>query len=694
MNRHLVLLGGLWTSVAIAQTQPDVLPRRDTLRATELDTVVVTPERSATTVHASTVALSVIRGSLVRQLPVRSVAAALVLAPGVAVIDANSMGGSPRVVVRGFYGGGETDYLPALIDGVPVAALGSGAVDWDMLARSGIGRLEIVRGGSSYIRGDAALAGAVNLVSDNFSPFTWRLAGGNRNLRDATIWARRERGNANLDLALDHQASDGYRVHEQRRASTLSAKFGLGGPTRAISIFGSSHAREFDDPGPLLTTTTDRRAANQFFRFDQTTEKLHRVGVNIMQAFGQATASGYLVGEYATGNQVRTLPLSPDFGDTKQRRSEAPRVLASTQFELGDDSPGWRGHMLAGVDASLGRLRSRYADVASGTEADYAAASGDPGPLGPRSTARRETLAGFIYWQVRPASPVRVSVSSRLDHLHDTFRPSASGAATVTAAHQAISPRAAVNVALPTPAGSATNLYVSLSRVFKAPTLDQLFDERTIPIPFPPFSATVSNPSLVPQRGTAAEAGFFETWRVGSASRLGISGAAYRERMRDELDFDVATFRYINIGRSLHRGIELGSTLTGDAGWLVTANIARQQVLAEAGQFDGKQLKAIPRRIASAAASIPLGHGFTAGLLATSLGGAFIDDENTRPLPGYTRIDARLGLPLGRVRLTFDAMNALDRRYDATAFPDPAGSGVNYRYPAAGRVYVIGLESR
>ena len=42
----------------------------------------------------------------------------------------------------------------------------------------------------------------------------------------------------------------------------------------------------------------------------------------------------------------------------------------------------------------------------------------------------------------------------------------------------------------------------------------------------------------------------------------------------------------------------------------------------------------------------------------------------------------------------FDLLNAFDRRYDVTGFPDPAGSGAIYRYPAAGRVLVIGLESR
>jgi outer membrane receptor protein involved in Fe transport len=408
----------------------------------------------------------------------------------------------------------------------------------------------------------------------------------------------------------------------------------------------------------------------------------------------RATVSGYLTGEYAAGDAVKTLPLSPDFGDTKRRRTEAPRLLASTQVEVGDDLSGRPGRLIAGIDASIGRLKSRYADVATGTVGDYSAADGSSGTYRAWSSARRAAAAEFITWQVRPANPIRIAVSSRLDHLRDSFRPADAGSGSQAAAsHTAVSPRIGANLALPAVSGLATNLYFSLGRVFKAATLDQLFDDRAIPIPVPPFSATISNPLLEPQRGTALEGGLYQTWQLPGLTRLDLSAAAYRERMRDELDFDVGTFRYVNLGRSLHRGIELGATLTGNAKWIVLGSIARQRVVAEGGQFDGRQLKAVPRRIASADFSLPLGLGITAGILANSVGGAFVDDENSRPLAGYTRIDVRLGVPIGRVRATLDVMNAFNRRYDATAFPDPAGSGIDYRYPAAGRLFVVGVES-
>jgi outer membrane receptor protein involved in Fe transport len=105
-------------------------------------------------------------------------------------------------------------------------------------------------------------------------------------------------------------------------------------------------------------------------------------------------------------------------------------------------------------------------------------------------------------------------------------------------------------------------------------------------------------------------------------------------------------------------------------------------------------LKAIPRSLASAGADLRLWRALSGGLLVSSVGGAFIDDANAVPLKGYRRVDVRIGIPIGGLRLTIDAMNALGRTYDATAFPDPAGSAVTYRYPAAGRVFVVGVESR
>jgi len=565
-----------------------------------------------------------------------------------------------------------------------------------MLPPGAFSRVELVRGATSYMHGDAAVGGTLNALSP-LSPreLSWRAAGGSYGVADAALRASRTVGEIVAGIDADYRQSDGYRIGDYSAASNVHAKIERYGSASSLTGFILLHGRQYDDPGPLLSTTADRRAQNPFFRLDHGYERADRAGVTGTRLMESARLSGYIVGEYATSRAVKTLPLSTDFADTKLRRTRAPRALASGQVELGNDVAGELGRLVAGVDASAGKLTSRYADIVAGDLNAYAASDGSPAPSAPPSAASRKSLAGFVNWQLRPITPLRFSLGARIDRIADKFTPSSgSGGNSESETHQAVSPRVALNLALPASQRMATNLFVATGRAFKAPTLDQLFDDRAIPIPVPPFSTTVSNPDLVPQRGTSVEGGLYQSWTPAKGSRIDWSAALYEQKMRDELDFDITTFRYVNIGRSRHRGAELGLSAEAAGRWFVFGNFTRQQVLASNGQFAGKQLKAIPRRVASAGFNTTLWGGITAGVVASSLGGAFVDDDNLVALRGYTRFDSRLGIPFGRARVTIDLLNAFDRRYDVTGFPDPAGSGAIYRYPAAGRVLVIGLESR
>lgn len=125
-----------------------------------LPPVVVTANRIPTTVNAVSSAVTVISGESLRARGIATVADALRVTPGAAVIATGSFGGQTSVFLRG----GESDYVKVLIDGVPQNQPG-GFYDFANLGTEDVERIEIVRGPVSVLYGSDAVTGVVQVFT-------------------------------------------------------------------------------------------------------------------------------------------------------------------------------------------------------------------------------------------------------------------------------------------------------------------------------------------------------------------------------------------------------------------------------------------------------------------------------------------------------------------------------------------------
>ena len=258
----------------------------------------------------------------------------------------------------------------------------------------------------------------------------------------------------------------------------------------------------------------------------------------------------------------------------------------------------------------------------------------------------------------------------------------------------AFSPRAGINVRYLASDRQTGNLYVTAGRSFKAPTMDQLFDQRRTPLPFPPFSISTSNSTLEAQYGKTGEVGLYhQVTLVPDRFSARFTASAYQTDMRNELDFDLKKFKYVNLGESRHRGLETGITLDGPSAFSAFANLTLQRITSLVAQDSGHSLKAIPQRVAAAGLSHASAHSLSASLSVVHVGDSYLDDANTLTLAGHTQLDGHATYPVGRARLSIDVRNLLGAQFNSTGYPDPAGSPLVYYYPAAGRVLSVGLES-
>ena len=693
-----LLLGVLvQASVALGQAAP---PAIDTLRPRLLDPVVVTAARTSSPLSTSATAITRIGATRLARIPQATLADLLRAVPGFAIVDFDGLGFDPQLMVRGFYGGGEAEYVIVQVNGKPVNQVMQGRVAWDALPPAAqVAAVEVVRGGASSLYGDAAIGGVVNIITRaadsvrTVPGIRWQAGGGGF----GTLRAAADFG-AVLSAAVDR--TDGYRRHAERIAGRARGTIPLRTSSSGrLALSLRVDGRRFEEPGPLLESllAADRRGSDLLFRFDETTDRSLEASLDAeWRAGDRSTVEADLGFELRSQDAIRTLALAPGFGDTRARDAETGRTLARIQLTRERMSLPGNGRMVAGVEGSRATLDSRYYLVTGGTRADYASADGERGTLDTHAQSSRAAAAGYFEYAVQASGALRLILGGRLDLLHDRFEPRTSDdLSRQSATHTALSPRVGASVRYANRPGSAGQIYLTLGRSFKAPTLDQKFDLRNIPIPFPPFQLRTSNPDLVPQRGGSVEAGLYHTALVSNAVQASGSLSFYQMEMRDELDFDVEAFRYVNIGKSRHRGAEAGLEVEGDRASALLS-YALQAATSRSGVNAGRRLKAIPRHTLSAGLSLrPLRSPGSLELstVVYHLRGMSLDDANTRSLPDYARVDLRVAVRALGLGFQLDLRNLAGARYSSTGFLDPGGSGEAYLYPAAGRVLEASIRN-
>ena len=142
----------------------DVVLNQDNL---SLDEVVVTGTFTGRTQKNSPMSITLINAARLQQLSSNSQADILRTIPG---ITAEGGGGevASNVFVRGMPSGGQYQFTPLQVDGLPVLStfgLNSSAHDVYFRNDIGIRNLEFVRGGSSTLFGAGSVAGIVNYTS-------------------------------------------------------------------------------------------------------------------------------------------------------------------------------------------------------------------------------------------------------------------------------------------------------------------------------------------------------------------------------------------------------------------------------------------------------------------------------------------------------------------------------------------------
>ncbi len=690
ITQLLVLFTLMYPAVLSAQDG------NDTLSVVDMDELIITADRYELMRSQSTGAISVLKSTTISQLAgVQNLGGTLRHIPGFAMLQLDGIGYDVQPIVRGFYGGGEAEYVLLMVDGQPVNALETGLVNWDQIPLAAIESVEILRGGASSLYGDAAIGGVINIVTDSDAPSSYEmaLAGGSFGTYKVSGSARMSFGARKLSSYGNYESTQGYREHANRAMGGLGLGFDLIRSNRTlVTLSGSIHQRSYDIPGPLTSdqVAQDRLQESPFFRFDNNEESTQRLALQGRVNLGdQSELRGSLVGNRRTLEGARTLPLSAEFADVKWREFDTARLFMSAQWV----SPRLlaQDRLTIGTDLQSGQLDVAWYNMATGTAEDFEEFDGARGDLSSKGDGSRQALAAYMQYDIEPTTWLRLSAGIRYDRIRDTYSPEESSEQ--DAIHTALSPKMGVNARYVASTRHVGNWYANVARSFKTATLDQLFGQRLIPVPDPPYGISIANSELKPQRGISFETGFYHRTALIPESLNGeISLSIYQMDMEDELDFQFETFQYGNIASSRHRGIEMGLQLDRPNIALFRFNYTLQNVTYRAGENKGNFVKAIPRDYVSAAISIPVLDQLQAMATVRSTRRTWLDDANSVRLENFSSVDFKVTYTLDWIALEFETVNLINNSFSTTGFLDPGGSDTIFMYPAAGRAMQAGVR--
>jgi outer membrane cobalamin receptor len=661
-----VLVAGSTTASAQAQN-PQPTPTDPARFNTE---IVVTPERGETPrslVPASTVVLD---AASLRALPVVHPSEAISFLPGFNVARPEFYAGRPVVSARGFFGGGEAEYILLLVDGVPIADVESGLIDWSVIPASSVRRIEAFRGPGAALYGDSAVGGVIQILTNRPAGGELTATGGSFRTFTADGSYGRRASRVGFTLSGAARRTDGGFAHSG--GQQVVAGGSVDGAFRGFSWRwnATGDERDRDDPGVLSRDQlgADPYASDPLYRFDTLTRHSLSTAFTLRHNTLTWAPRARIYTTIRDEDLVRTILLAPSLGDRRARALSSVAVGGSLEGEhafAGTHSPMVR----FGLDLSREHLDTSYRGVST---------SGAIGALDGQAEGQRFRAGVFASSSWDPVPRVRISGALRWDNADDEgFGSSSSPGST----KRAWSPRAGAVFQL-TDRGSIA-LFAQVSRAFKLPTLDQLFDPR----PYPDFRGgtfTISSRGLVPQRATNVEVG------ISGGDRVRWSALAYRMRVDDEIDFDIRTFSYANIGRSRHVGTELEA----EGRWWKRVRPSVTYALSRVGDAGSdQQLKNVPRHRITAATHVDWPGAISMYMRYNRTWGAFLDDAGVYAIDGPSTLDLRVRRSVGRHALFVDLLNATGHVYEEYGFTlaDFRGHIVPYAYPGAPRAMRAGL---
>ncbi|WP_422027843.1 TonB-dependent receptor [Pyruvatibacter mobilis] len=639
----------------------------DLASAFELPPIITSASRLSAGLSSSSV--TVVEREAIDRHPGLTIPEILATEAGLHIRDLFGNGNeSATVDIRGF-GEQAGQNVLVLVDGRKINDLDLSGVQFSLVPRASIQRIEVLRGSAaSVLYGEGGVGGAINIVTqggDKEEGVTLSATGGSfgfRRTQGLFQWGGKP---AHVALSADVTESDGYRHNNELTRQVYSAVVSIDRGATDYRLSATYNTEETGLPGNrLVDTSTGLDLVRTNPRGAQTPEDgAEERGVRL-EAGVESQLSDSLKLSVDAG--YRRSVTSSDFQFQLDDRSVSTATL-TPRVTYSGTLGGMAFNAITGVDLSYsqGEVEQRFVGFPGGNDFDgwqSSMAIYGQGDLGLTDRLTLDAGVRVIRTEIKLDSPQNTAARVR-----DTETNWAG------------------NLGLAYDVTDDVEVFVRGGHAVRVPTIDERVGTRLDPITFQPISFDLDTQT---------------SWdlEVGTEFSVGPVDArvsAFQINVKDQIAFTpdtIGTFGFnTNLDDTRRRGVEAEARAPLGWGFELAPRVTYTEAEFTKGPFDGNEVPVVPEWTGG------VGLNWTGDDVWASLNWRYVSDQRMindqegifPEIPSYDLLDVALGWSIGNVALKGEIRNALDEDYFTSAAASDTNANRYGAFPLPGRAAYV-----
>ncbi|MFH0735415.1 MAG: TonB-dependent receptor [bacterium] len=661
----------------------------DSTKIYHINQITVTADRFENDLLNRTSSINIISANDIKNFGGDNLVSALNQSSGLSFSNMDGLGKIPVLTTRGFYGGGESEYVTLLYDGMLVNDVENGIINWNLLPINNINSIEIIKGGSSSLYGDFSIGGVINVIpSFNDSIFnSLSIGAGNNGFFRGKYILNNHYKKLDFGIYFSNEQIDGYRNHSSWRDVSFGGKINYQiNSNSKIKLLSINQINKYDMPGPNTESAIikDRINILPYFNKDNKDEK--RFFTNIEYKYYLSNESEFAFGlmyKHKTAKEIETfINIAPIielptmqvigqfdttfFGDTNEREF----IFNEFGFNVNsfNNIKNLDLKFSIGSELNYSLFSNKYYNWFSGFKTDYVNNLLSRSEETINTSGNRFKGALYLNSELQIFKQININLGVRFDYINDKLngtKPDTS----FNISSNAFSPKFGINYKY----NNIGSIYFNYTRSFKSPTVNQLTDlSRLNFVIFVPYwggyskivydVAPFNNTELKPQFSNNYEIGLIQLFNIIENIKNRFSVTAYYSTVKDEIDFDLKSYRYQNLLNTIHKGIEL-DLITSINKFNTYLNFTYNSVRFDNGEYKSNYLKGIPTYFGNIGLSYMFNENLQISVGANYNGGTYLEDENKYTLSSCILFNSNLTYKYSFFKISIYASNIFNKHY-------------------------------